>query len=134
MAASAAKFYNETEPTAYNDCPVFCSQPVVVLCDSCTASAAESFIASMKYQNRTVIIGEKTFGSNGQPLMDTLPGGGRYAICTQICKLCDGTDYNNIGIKPDIFIQPTIDDFKKDYDRILDCGLITIRKLCAQAK
>ena len=123
-------FIDTSCPVIRRDCPVFFSQPVVVLADSLTASAAESFLSSMKYRDRAVILGEASYGSNGQPLLGDLPGGGYYGINTQVCQLPDGTEYEYTGIQPDYPIEVTLADYMNGYDRILAEGLQTIRGMC----
>ena len=129
MAAGCC-FLDETAPVHWRGCPVYLPQPTAVLCDACTASAAETFVAAMKYENRAVLVGERTAGTNGQPLMRDLPGGGQYAVCTQICLLNGGEDYHNRGIRPDVPVTLTAEDAVQGRDRILEKGLEVIRRLC----
>lgn len=103
-------------------------QPVAVLAGSYTASASESFLAYMKHENRAVIIGENSSGTNGQPLMGPLPGGGSFGICTMKCFLLDGTAYNNVGIAPDIYVAKKIEDWKVGFDRALDEAIRFLRE------
>ena len=98
-------------------------QPVVVLAGPRTASAAEDFLTRMKYQNRAVLMGQKSMGTNGQPFMGRLPGGGSFGICTQKCYLYDGTSYNNVGIAPDIYVENTIEDLRNGFDKVLDTAI-----------
>lgn len=102
-------------------------QPVAVLAGPDTASAAESFLTYMKHRNRAVIIGENSYGSNGQPLMGKLPGGGSFRICTMKCFLLDGTSYNNVGIAPDIYVEKKIEDMKAGFDRAMDVAIRYLR-------
>lgn len=103
-------------------------QPVAVLAGPDTASASESFLAYMKHENRAVIIGENSAGTNGQPLMGQLPGGGSFGICTMKCFLLDGTSYNNVGIAPDIYVKKRIEDLKVGFDRALDEAIRFLRE------
>ncbi|HJD23157.1 MAG TPA: hypothetical protein H9694_03315 [Firmicutes bacterium] len=119
-----------TEPAQYPGCPVFLPQPAVVLADRLTASAAESFLINMKHRGRAVLVGERSYGSNGMPLSGQLPGGGRYAVCTQVCLTEDGTVYEDVGIPPDKEVAVTMQDYRNGYDRILAEGLESLRQLC----
>lgn len=129
-ACTHKSFYYEKEAVRVSDCPVYLEQPVVVLASCSTASAAEAFLVQMKNQNRAVIVGTPSNGSNGQPYMGKLPGGGWYGICTHRCYLNDGTDYHNVGIKPDVYIENTIQDRINGVDRVFAKGLEVIRGLC----
>lgn len=44
--------------------------------------------------------------------------------------LPDGTEYINIGIQPDIYIDNTLEDFKNNFDRIFSTGLNLVRDMC----
>lgn len=111
------------------ECPIFLNQPVVILAGTKTASAAESFLAAMKYQQRATIVGGFSYGSNGQPYMGILPGGGWYGICTHKCYLNNGVNYHNTGIEPDILVEKSIEQWNDGFDYILDRGLQEIRAL-----
>jgi hypothetical protein len=115
------------------DCPAYLPQPVVVLSSCRTASAGESLLAMLKYQDRAVIVGERSYGSTGQPIFGELPHGGYFGICTLKCTLPDGFDYNNVGIAPHIEIENSREDRLNGYDRVFDKGLEALRELAARA-
>ena len=75
------------------------------------------------------VIGDRTFGSTGQPLTLDLPGGGTARICTKRDEYPDGRQFVGYGIEPDIYVETTIDDFLKEYDATLKKGLDLIIKL-----
>ena len=108
-------------------------QPVAVLVGADTASAAESFLTYMKYKNRAVIIGQNSAGTNGQPYMGQLPGGGAFGICTMKCFMLDGTSYNNVGIAPDIYVEKRIEDMKAGFDRAMDEAIRYLRETVAKS-
>lgn len=108
-------------------------QPVAVLAGADTASAAESFLTYMKHKNRAAIIGQNSAGTNGQPYMGQLPGGGAFGICTMKCFLLDGTSYNNVGIAPDIYVENRIEDRKAGFDRAMDEAIRYLRETVAES-
>lgn len=112
-----------------DNCPIHFRQPVVILSECTTASAAESFLVTMKYKNRAAIVGNRSYGSNGQPFMGNLPGGGSYAINTMKCCTLDGISYHNAGIEPDLFVLNTAEDYRCHFDRIFDAGLRYLKTL-----
>lgn len=116
-------YHEEREEFSDNATDFFLQQPVVILSGNSTASAAESFLVSMKHLNRATIIGTNSYGSNGQPYMGKLPGDGSFGICTQKCYMLDGKSYNNIGIAPDIHIENSINDLKTGFDKELDTAI-----------
>lgn len=114
------RYYEEENGIVKKKSGVTFRQPAVVLAGPYTASAAEDFLVCMKYGKRAAVIGANSAGTNGQPFMGSLPGGGRFGICTQKCYLHDGTSYNNVGIAPDIAVENTIEDRRRGFDRELD--------------
>jgi C-terminal processing protease CtpA/Prc len=101
---------------------------MVVLASCFTASAAEGFLSAVKYAKRGVIVGEASYGSSGQPFMGGLPGGGYYGVCTQKVEMPDGTDYNNVGVAPDLAVENSADDLRNGYDRVFGAGLRALRE------
>jgi hypothetical protein len=111
------------------DCPVFLPQPVVVLSSCRTASAAEGLLSVMKYQNRATIVGERSYGSTGQPIFGELPGGGHFGICTEKGTDTNGFDFNNIGLPVDIEVENSREDCLRGYDRVFSKGLEALGKM-----
>lgn len=99
---------------------------VVVLTSGQTYSAAEDFAGAFKSLGRGKIIGEATGGSSGQPLMIDLPGSGSARICTKRDKLGDGGEFIGKGIQPDIIVSPTVADFRKGKDTVLEAAIVQL--------
>ncbi len=102
--------------------------PLVVLTDNYTASAAEDFLVVLSgLKGRATTIGQRTYGSTGQPLPITLPGlEGR--ICTKRDTYPDGRDFVGVGIIPDIEIPKNVNDVLAGTDATLDRALKEIKK------
>ncbi|QES89090.1 S41 family peptidase [Rhizosphaericola mali] len=96
--------------------------PTAVLIGHNTASAAEDFLISADGQKHFKKIGERSYGSTGQPLMLDLPGGGAR-ICTKKDTYPDGREFVGVGVIPDIEVKPTVDDFIKGKDPVLERAL-----------
>ncbi|MBN1360080.1 MAG: hypothetical protein JW993_05790 [Sedimentisphaerales bacterium] len=96
------------------------SGPVVVLAGPDTASAAEDFVVAFQTSRRGHVIGQKTNGSTGQPLVIELPGGGEARICTKRDTYPDGREFVGIGCIPDIEIGPTRQDVASGRDIVLE--------------
>jgi len=101
--------------------------PVVVLTDAATGSAAEDFLVALHFAKRVTLVGEKTAGSTGQPLMVDLPEGGRARICTLRCTYPDGKEFVGVGVIPDIEVHPTIKDLVSGRDAVLEKSIEVIR-------
>jgi len=101
--------------------------PVVVLTGPGTFSAGEDFVVALHASKRATLVGEKTGGSTGQPLMIDLPKGGHAQICTKWDSYPDGREFVGIGIIPDVEIHPTQEDIVKTRDGILEKGIEVLK-------
>lgn len=79
--------------------------PTYVLIGRYTGSAAEDFLVYADKLEHFTTIGEKTYGSTGQPIFFDLPGGGSFRICTKRDTYPDGREFVGYGISPDIAID-----------------------------
>ena len=95
-------------------------QPCLLLTDRDTLSAAEDMTAMFRSNGRATILGERTYGSTGTPLLVSLRGGGIARVVSVGYRLLDGTDFINRGIQPDIPMSPSPDDLLAGHDRLLD--------------
>lgn len=102
--------------------------PTVILLGHNTASAAEDFLIYADNQKHMTKIGEKSFGSTGQPFSFDLPGGGSARICTKKDTYPDGREFVGYGIKPDIEITPTLNDYLKKKDVVLEEAIKYLKK------
>lgn len=93
--------------------------PVAVLIGPRTFSAAEDFVVSFVAMKRGILVGRKTAGSSGQPLMLKLPGGGLARICTAQETFPDGRKFVDIGIAPQIKVRQTIADIRAGQDPVV---------------
>lgn len=93
--------------------------PTVVLAGNMTASAAEDFLIGSNSIKDVVTIGQRTAGFPGIPLFIELPGGGFGLITTTKETSVNGNDIR-YGIKPDIEIQPTVQDIIENKDPVLE--------------
>ncbi|MFC1736565.1 S41 family peptidase [Candidatus Hydrogenedentota bacterium] len=103
--------------------------PVVVLTAVETFSAAEDFVVALHASKRARIVGGKTGGSTGQPLMIELPGGGRATICTKRDTYPDGRDFVGVGVIPDVEIYPGPADFVAGRDVVLLKGIEELKRM-----
>lgn len=98
--------------------------PLMVLIGNYTASAAEDFLIALdNCKGRATVIGERTYGSTGQPLLFDLPGGGTARVCTKRDTYPDGREFVGYGVKPDIEVKRTVEDYIKKRDAALDKAL-----------
>jgi C-terminal processing protease CtpA/Prc len=94
--------------------------PVVVLTGPGTVSAAEDFVVALHASGRATLVGERTAGTTGQPLMIKLPRGGRARICTKRDTYPDGREFVGIGVIPDVEVHPTQESIEAGRDVVLE--------------
>jgi C-terminal processing protease CtpA/Prc len=94
--------------------------PVAVLISPATFSAAEDFVVSFQSMKRGLLVGQRTGGSTGQPMMFDLPGGGRARICVKRDTYPDGREFVGVGIAPDIEVAPTVADIRAGRDPAIE--------------
>ena len=109
--------------------PIAC--PAAILIGRFTFSAAEDFLVNLYEQpGRPVLIGEETGGSTGSPLVvNGLPGGGYARICTRrICYPVSYKRFVNQGVKPDVEVSQTIEDYLQGKDVVLEKAIDELNK------
>lgn len=120
---------------AYNDTTLMWGSPyetstnnifkgkINILVDSFCSSAAEDFILPFKDNKRATIMGEKTMGCSGLPLVHTFDNGILTSVITKKPLFPDGSRFDGVGISPDIGIHPTLDQLKGTKDAVLSEAL-----------
>lgn len=103
--------------------------PTVILIGHQTASAAEDFLIFADNQEHMTKIGEPTFGSTGQPLKIKLPAGGSARICTKKDTYPNGKEFVGVGIKPDIEVSKTLQDYIENKDPVLEKATEYLKKI-----
>ena len=101
--------------------------PLVILTGPCTFSAAEDFLVPLKYSKRAILVGEKTAGSTGNPIVVKLPGGGIFRVVSKRDIFPDGMEFVGIGIIPDVEVKVTQQDIIEKSDPVLNKGIDVIR-------
>lgn len=102
--------------------------PTVILTGNATASAAEDFLIAADNQKHMIRMGERSFGSTGQPLVFEMPGGGSARVCTKKDTYPDGREFVGVGVIPHIEVKPTINDYIEGKDIVLDKALAYLKE------
>ncbi len=101
--------------------------PVVLLTSVRTFSAAEDFSVAFKQMKRGEIIGQPTGGSTGNPIGFQFKDESFVRICTKEDMFANGDKFIGVGIKPDIYIKPTIKDFRNNRDMEIEKALEVLK-------
>jgi len=94
--------------------------PTVILIGHNTASSAEDFLIAADNQRHMIRIGDRSYGSTGQPFLFDLPGGGGARICTKKDTYPDGREFVGYGVAPNVIVKPVLRDFIEHNDPALD--------------
>ena len=69
------------------------------------------------------MIGERTRGSSGQPFLYDFGNGMSIRISSRRMYFPDGSEFEGVGIKPDVEILPSIVDRRSGTDVVLNRAL-----------
>jgi len=103
------------------------SGPLAILTGPGTYSAAEDFLVPLQFSRRAVLVGEKTGGSTGNPIVVPLPGGGVFRVVSKRDMFPDGREFVGFGIAPDVEVHPTQKTLLEGTDPVLQKGIEVIR-------
>ena len=103
--------------------------PIFVLTDGGCASACEDFVMPLRFSDRATVIGERTSGSTGQPYMHGLDEQMSFRVSTKRAYFPDGSQFEGVGIEPNLEIAPTAEDLRAGRDPVLE----RVRELAAEA-
>jgi carboxyl-terminal processing protease len=103
-----------------------------ILVDRNTGSAAEDFTVPFKDNGRALIIGEATAGSTGQPYMVSFGDGISIGLGTKRAFMPDGSEFEGIGIVPDIAESVQREDLYSGKDRALERAVAEAKKNLSQ--
>jgi C-terminal processing protease CtpA/Prc len=92
----------------------------VMLINEETQSQAEHTGLFLKAANGTKFIGSQTAGANGDVTNFTIPGNLTLNFSGQTVWFPDGTQLQKTGLKPDIFVRPTIKGIRAGKDEVLE--------------
>lgn len=102
------------------DAPALYPGKVVLLMDETSISQAEYTIMSLRNAPNGVVLGSPSIGADGNVAEFVLPG----AVTTSITGLSilypDGRQTQRVGLEPDIYCLPTIEDIKAGRDTLVD--------------
>lgn len=98
--------------------------PMAVLADGGCGSACEDFIARFQDGKRGPLMGERSFGSTGQPYFVQFPEFGmNFRVSTKREYLPDGRQLEGRGVPPDIAIPLTREEIRSGRDVQLETAV-----------
>ena len=96
---------------------------LILLVDAACHSACEDFVMPFKDNRRATIVGEATAGSTGQPFI-LQPGHGMMVFVGAKREMFpDGSQFESVGIRPDVEVRPSAADIRRGEDAVLERAL-----------
>jgi len=93
---------------------------VILLVDGGCVSACEELVEPFKDSGRGTIVGETTEGDSGLPFFYNFGNGMTLKVSVKRLYFPDGSEFEGVGIKPDVEVHPTIESLKSGRDLILE--------------
>lgn len=110
------------------------TKPLVVLTNANSASASEVFSSVLQDAGRAAIVGQRTCGCLlGYLGYADIPGGGQLAYSELGFERNNGKRVEGEGVKPDIEVELTAEDYTLNRDRVLEAAEAFLqRKIAAE--
>ncbi|MFN3240014.1 MAG: S41 family peptidase [Planctomycetota bacterium] len=108
-------------------------RPVAVLAGPRVMSSCEAFVMMMKQAAGVQVVGQKTRGSSGNPVVHELGNAVSVQLPSWQALRPDGTCFEGEGIEPDVFVECTSRDFET-YDPTLEKALALLRERIKNGK
>lgn len=93
---------------------------VIILMDERTQSNGEFTVMSLRNAPNAIVIGSDSIGTDGNITEFSLPGAVRTIITGIGIYNPDNSQTQRVGIKPDIYIEPTIQGIKEGRDELIE--------------
>ncbi|WP_404458280.1 S41 family peptidase [Sutcliffiella horikoshii] len=101
---------------------------IVILINEVTQSMAEYYAMAIRTADNATVIGSTTAGADGNVSFFTLPGSIETSITGIGVYYPDGTETQQVGIIPDIYMTPTIEGIKEGRDELLEKAIEIINE------
>lgn len=111
---------SENEPIMTDGSARLADIPLVILTDNGSASASEIVAGAIQDLKRGIVIGEKSFGKGSVQEYEQFNDGSSLRITIAKWLTPKGANIDDVGIKPDIEVKMTDDDYKNNRDKQLD--------------
>ena len=101
--------------------------PVAILVDADSRSAAELTPAALQEAGRALVVGEQTAGAVLISQETPLPDGGRLSLSRADFITSGGIRLEKRGVRPDVLVVRSVEDSHDGRDLVLDAALAALR-------
>jgi carboxyl-terminal processing protease len=99
------------------------SGALILLTDRICSCACEDFVMPFKYSKRAILVGETTAGTFSFTRHIDFANGMILNISAVRHTFPDGSQFEGVGITPDVLVKTTAEDLRADRDPVLDKAL-----------
>jgi len=107
----------------------FSDYPMVILINQGSASASEILASALRDNRGIKIIGETSFGKGSVQELEELRGGSSLKITIAKWLTPNGDLITDVGLKPDIEIKMTEEDYNEERDPQLDKAIEILKEM-----
>lgn len=100
---------------------------LLVLTDARCGSACEDFLMPLSWSGRATVVGDTTYGSTGQPVFRDFGNGITISVSAKRAWFPDGSQFEGVGIAPDVLVRPSREDYTSTRDRVMEAALRVAR-------
>lgn len=101
--------------------------PLVILVDHSTASAAEILAGALQDLDRATLVGTTTYGKGSVQLVYDLSDGSSIHVTSARWYTPDGHQIDQLGLTPDIMVEPTAEGQAAGRDEILEQAIAFLK-------
>ena len=105
------------------------SYPIVVLINEGSASASEILAGALRDDRGILLVGKQSFGKGSVQEIQNLRDDSSLKVTIAKWLTPKGTVIQDVGLKPDIEVENTLEDEEKDLDPQLDRALEVVKDL-----
>lgn len=109
------------------DNPDFYKGKVIIIINEYTQSQAEFTTMALRKAPNAQVIGSNSIGADGDKAVFSLPGAIETAISGIGIYNPDKSETQRVGVKPDIYVKPTIHGIKEGRDELLEKAIEIIK-------
>jgi len=103
--------------------------PMVILVNQGSASASEILAGALRDHNGVQLVGQQTFGKGSVQILQKLKDNSTIKITVAEWLTPSGLSINKEGLRPDVEVEYTEEDFDEDRDPQLDKAIEIIKNL-----
>lgn len=107
--------------------PDYYKGKVVIIINECTQSQGEFTAMALRRAPNAVVIGENSVGADGNVSYINLPGGVTTVISGVGIYTPETFETQRVGVKPDIYVKPTIEGIRSGKDELLDKAIEIVK-------